>query len=50
MDEAVKVHDIDYLSCLSEEAATERKTDIALHYIEKVLQTNPKHAGAWNIR
>ncbi len=50
MDEVEKVHDPDYLFRQGEEAASEGKTDQALHFIEKVLQANPDHAEAWNIR
>jgi tetratricopeptide (TPR) repeat protein len=50
MNELEQVHDLDYLFRIGEEAAAEGETDKALHFIEKVLSINPKHAEAWNIK
>ena len=41
------VHDVDYLYRAGEEAYAEGDTPKALHYLDRVLEEDPKHAMAW---
>jgi Flp pilus assembly protein TadD, contains TPR repeats len=47
---AEEPHDIDYLYTAGAEAYAEGDVKKALHFINEVLQANPNHAMAWNIK
>ena len=50
MNETDKVKDIEYLYRAGAEAAAEGEAKRALHFIDQVLQLDPNHAKAWNVK